>query len=90
MGMDHIYAARATEPGDTLSVHIASLRGEQSVFDATLSLQRQELTPASAARLSARYPLATARILALIYGHAVGLKLAGARIHPHPGAGATA
>jgi DUF1365 family protein len=90
MDMDYVYAARATEPGETLSVHIESLRGEQSVFDATLALQRHELTPASAARLSARYPLATARVLALIYGHAVGLKLAGARIHPHPGTGATA
>ena len=29
-------------------------------------------------------PAATARVLALIYGHAVGLKLAGARVHPHP------
>jgi hypothetical protein len=24
------------------------------------------------------------RVLALIYGHAIGLKLAGARVHPHP------
>ena len=34
--------------------------------------------------MTARYPLATARVLALIYGHAVGLKLRGARVHPHP------
>jgi hypothetical protein len=24
-------------------------------------------------------------VLGLIYGHAIGLKLAGARVHPHPG-----
>jgi hypothetical protein len=84
MGMDHFYDARATQPGRTLSVHIASHRDEETVFDATLSLERHELTPASARAHSLRHPLATARVLALIYGHAVGLKLAGARVHPHP------
>ena len=84
MGMDHVYAARATAPDATLSVHIESRRGGASVFDATLAMQRHALTRASAARMTARYPLATARVLALIYGHAAGLKLAGARIHPHP------
>jgi hypothetical protein len=90
MGMDHVYEAHATEPGRTLSVHIDSQRGGQTAFDATLSLTRRELSPASVAHLSARHPLATARVLALIYGHAVGLKLAGARVHPHPEAGARA
>ncbi|PZS14461.1 MAG: DUF1365 domain-containing protein, partial [Solirubrobacterales bacterium] len=87
MGMDHVYQARATEPGETLSVHIESIRAGMPVFDATLAMERSELTRASAARMTARYPLATARVLALIYGHAVGLKLAGARVHPHPRAG---
>ena len=84
MGMDHIYRARASAPGPTLSVHIESLRAGAVAFDATLAMERRELTPASAARLTARYPAATARVLALIYGHAVGLKLSGARVHPHP------
>jgi DUF1365 family protein len=84
MGMDHVYEARASEPGATLSVHIASRRGGETTFDATLSLQRRELTRSAVARLGARYPLATARTLALIYGHAIGLKLAGASVHPHP------
>jgi uncharacterized protein len=84
MGMDHVYQARATEPGETLSVHIESHRDGQTVFDATLAMHRRELTPAAVARMSARYPLATARVLALIYGHAIGLKLAGARVFPHP------
>lgn len=84
MGMDHAYEARATSPAQTLSVHIESRRRGETVFDATLSLRRRELTRRSAAALSARFPLATVRVLALIYGHAVGLKLAGARVHPHP------
>jgi len=84
MGMDHVYEARATQPGVTLSVHIESLRAGTPVFDATLAMERTELTRASAARMTARYPFATARVLALIYGHAFGLKLAGVRVHPHP------
>jgi uncharacterized protein len=85
MGMDHVYEARATPPGATLSVHIESLRSGTAVFDATLAMERRELTPSSARRMTVRYPVATARVLALIYGHAIGLKLAGARVHRHPG-----
>jgi uncharacterized protein len=84
MGMDHSYDVRATAPGPTLSVHIESSRAGRREFDATLALARRELTPASARRMSARYPLATVRVLALIYGHALGLKLAGARWHRRP------
>jgi len=83
-GMDHVYRARASTPGETLSVHIANERAGEVVFEATLALHRRELTRAGAARMSARDPLATARVLALIYGHALGLALAGVRHHPHP------
>ena len=84
MPMEQTYLARATAPGTTLSIHIESHDAGERAFDATLSLKRRELTRSSARRLSLRYPLATVRVLALIYGHAVGLKLAGARVHPHP------
>ena len=83
MGMDHRYDARATMPAEMLSVHIASSRAGVTVFDATLALRRRELTRASIARITARYPLATVRVLALIYAHALGLKLAGVPVHPH-------
>ncbi len=86
MGMDHVYEARATQPGPTLSVHIESQRDGASVFDATLAMRRHPFTRAAVARMTGRHPVSAARVLALIYGHAVGLKLAGARVHPHPGA----
>jgi uncharacterized protein len=83
--MDQRYTARATEPGQTLSVHIESTdRSEATVFEATLALTRRELTAASARRVCRRYPLATVRVVVLIYAHALALKLAGARVHPHP------
>ena len=84
MPMQQTYLARATTPGPTLSVHIENRDAGRRAFDATLSLKRRELTRSSARRLTLRYPLATVRVLALIYGHAVGLKLRGARVHPHP------
>lgn len=87
MGMDHAYRARASVPGQTLSVHVQSRRDGASVFDATLQLSRRELTPAAARRLSMSYPLGAVRVLGLIYGHAIGLRLAGAKVHPHPRAG---
>ena len=52
MGMDHVYEARATAPGPTLSVHIESRRGGQTVFDATLAMKRRELTRGLAPRVS--------------------------------------
>ena len=89
MGMDHRYDARAATPARTLSVHIASSRAGVTVFDATLALRRRALTRASIAAITVRYPLATVRVLALIYAHALGLKLAGVPVHRRPRAART-
>jgi DUF1365 family protein len=86
MPMDQTYSLRATEPRETLSVHVESSRGSGAVFDATLALRRRELNAASARALAARYPLATVRVLGLIYAHALGLRLSGARVHRRPAA----
>ena len=84
MSMDHVYRARATTPGETLSVQIENHQDDVKVFEATLNLTRRPLTRRQAARMTAAHPAASARTLALIYGHAVGLKLSGARYHRHP------
>jgi uncharacterized protein len=88
MGMDHVYDWRLTEPAEQLLVHIESHRSDRaggaSVFDATLTLGRRELTPGALRSALLRYPFLTARILARIYGHALRLKLRGARYFPHP------
>ncbi len=88
MGMDHRYEWSLTVPTQTLSVHIASHRGGEPAFDATLALRRRELTRGSLARITARYPFATLRVLALIYAHGAALKLKGVPLHAHPRAGA--
>lgn len=100
MGMDQTYAFRATEPGDRLVAHIESRPREsgESVdirrpartgrnpksFDATLSLQRQELSRGTLTRLLARYPAMSLQVVTKIYLQALRLKLKGARYYPHP------
>jgi uncharacterized protein len=84
MGMDQRYTMRVVEPGPTLTVYIDSHEHGQLAFDATLSLRRRPLTRRGLARVTMRYPAATLRVLALIYGHALALKLKGVPVHPHP------
>jgi DUF1365 family protein len=87
MAMDHVYDWRTTVPGEDLQVHIASHRDGALAFDATLSLERRELTPANARRMLARYPAITAQTVAKIYWQALRLRLKGAPWHPHPEGG---
>ncbi|MGH2877984.1 MAG: DUF1365 domain-containing protein [Solirubrobacteraceae bacterium] len=84
MGMDQRYTINASAPGPGLSVHIESREHGRPVFDATLSLHRTPLTQRGMARVTMRYPAATLRVLTLIYGHALALKLRGVPVHPHP------
>jgi len=91
MGMDQTYSFRASEPGESLAVHIESrpraggAEGAHSkTFDATLNLRRRELSRGALARLLARYPAMSLQTVAKIYAQSLRLKLKGARYHPHP------
>jgi uncharacterized protein len=84
MGMEQRYTMRAAAPGATLAVHIESHELGALAFDATLALRRTPLSTRSLARLTTRYPAATLRVLALIYGHALALKLKGVPLHARP------
>jgi uncharacterized protein len=84
MGMEQSYLWRATSPGPTLSVHIENHEHGRRAFDATLSLRRVALTRQSMRRIIARYPLATLRVLALIYAHALVLALKRVPVNPKP------
>jgi DUF1365 family protein len=89
MGMDHVYDWRLTEPGERLSVHIESERADgESMFDATLSLGRREITGGMLRRALVRYPFLTARITTRIYAQTLLLKVRGASYFPHPERGA--
>jgi DUF1365 family protein len=86
IGMDNRYDWRVTEPNGQLLVHIDERDGDgRHIFDATLSLERHELSRAHMTRMLLRFPAASMRVVALIYWNALRLKLKGAPYHPHPG-----
>jgi DUF1365 family protein len=85
MAMDQRYSFRAPAPGESLSVHIESTEAGERVFDATLGLRRRPFSARTVAGITARYPAATLRMLALIYVHALALKLKGVPVQAHPG-----
>jgi uncharacterized protein len=85
MGMEQRYTMRVAAPGSKLTVHIESRELGVLAFDATLALRRAPLSSRGLARVTARYPAAALRVLALIYGHALALKLKGVPLHPRPG-----
>ncbi len=85
IGMDGRYDWRVTEPGRQLLVHIDETGDSGThVFDATLSLQRRELSPRALLALLARFPFTSLRVVALIYWNALKLKLKGAPYFRHP------
>lgn len=86
MGMDQQYTWRASVPGLALLMHLSSIERGTRVFDATLRLRYTPFDRQSLVRNNIRHPIATLRMLALIYAHAVALKLKGVRVQPHPGA----
>ena len=87
MPMDQSYSFSAAAPGQRLAVTIENQRGGEREFVASLLLQRLELTRAAVLRVSVRYPASALRTIALIYGHALALRIAGVRTHPHPHGG---
>jgi len=84
LAMDHDYVMTWSTPGDHLSFHLGNRRGEERIFDASLSLTRREITPASLGAFVWRRPLTTLSVSAGIYRQAVALWRKKAPFHPHP------
>jgi len=83
-GSDHVYQLRLSEPGKDLHLHLASLKDETVVFEATLELRRREMSRAALGRVIWRYPLLTLRVSAGIYWQALRLRIKGAPVFRHP------
>jgi DUF1365 family protein len=84
MPMRRDYAWRFTPPGDDLRVHMDVLDGASRDFDATLVLQRHELTATRLARVLLRFPAVTARIVAAIHWQAFLIFLRRNPVYDHP------
>lgn len=84
MDMEQDYLWTFSEPGERLVVHMQNLRRGQRIFDATLSMERRDITAASLARTLMRHPFMTARVFLGIYWQALRLWLKGIPFHSHP------
>jgi len=84
MEMDVAYDWRFSEPAQLLTVHMENAREGRKIFDATLTLEREEISSASLARALAGYPLMTLKVMAAIHWQALKLWIKGAPVHDHP------
>ncbi len=82
--MDQSYSWNVAEPGEHLSVHIENRREGELLFDATLSMERRELTSKALRRVLVRYPVMPLAVSARIYLNALKLKLKGVPWHANP------
>ena len=57
---------------------------ETALFDATMNLQRTEISRRALARVLAQYPFITARVTGAIYWQALRLWLKRIPFYPHP------
>jgi DUF1365 family protein len=87
MEMDIDYDWRFNTPSDQLTAHMENERGGQKIFDATLMLERKEISAAALASVLIRFPLMTLQIILAIHWQALKLWLKGAPVHDHPSKG---
>jgi len=84
MDMDIWYDWRFREPGETLSVHITNYEKGIKLFDATLTLRRNEINSFSLNRVLLIYPFMTVKVITMIYLQALRLWSKGAVFYIHP------
>ncbi|HXQ21095.1 MAG TPA: DUF1365 domain-containing protein [Candidatus Acidoferrales bacterium] len=88
--MEMDYEWRCTAPDQALGVHMRNSEDGRELFDVTLALRRRPLTPTNLATALLRFPLLTARIVAMIHWQALKLWLKGTPFYVHPASAAGA
>lgn len=87
MPMEIEYDWRFTPPAESLCVHMACRErggGRERAFDATLRMERREITAGLLRRLVILRPFMTLRVVAAIHVQALRLFLKGAKVYRHP------
>lgn len=76
------YAFALSPPGDRLAVHIDVARGGETVFDASLSLERRDWSARETRRQLRRFPVMTAAVITAIHWQALRLWWKGVPVVP--------
>ncbi|NND44856.1 MAG: DUF1365 domain-containing protein [Xanthomonadales bacterium] len=84
MPMDIRYGWHFSRPGEILGVYMENIREDEKVFDATLKLERREITGPALASVLARHPLMTLKVFVAIHWQALLLWLKRVPVHDHP------
>jgi len=84
LDMDMDYELSYTEPGDTLSLSMRTVRGAEVLFDAGFRLRRLEADRRTLGRLIWLHPFMTMKVSGAIYREAFALWRAGVPISAHP------
>ena len=82
--MQQQYEWRLSDPGNNLSVYMQNFVDNQKVFDAVLSLKRQEINHLSLAKILMNFPFMTVKIIMAIYYEAFKLWLKRVPVYDHP------
>lgn len=85
MPMQIDYDWRFNLPSSRLAVHMINRRAGETLFDATLHLQRREINGHNLAGALLSYPFMTAQVTGAIYWHALRLWLKRTPFHSNPG-----
>lgn len=84
MEMDVDYDWRFSTPTESLAVHMINERDAKPLFDATLALDRKEISSWSLARVLVAYPFMTLKVIIAIHWQALRLWLKGVPFRVHP------
>jgi uncharacterized protein len=84
MPMNFDYDWRFSTPAERLTVHMQNMQGDAKLFDATLDLNRREITGPSLAHVLIAFPCMTATVVIGIYWQALQLWFKRMPFHPHP------
>jgi len=83
--MDIHYDWRFREPGDRLNVHLIDYQNDRRLFDATLALERRDISRRALSEVLTKYPLMTVKVIGMIYWQALRLIIKKTPFYEHPG-----